>query len=103
MATTATIDFSDEKKKGNFEYKDGAYTLKGSATADLVNGTFINANGSILKDGEAEMMMPEGARFNASKRGDEVKVDINGVDAADLSTVSSIVTACIAKVAAHYA
>lgn len=102
MATTATINFSDEKKTGNFEYKDGAYTLKGSAVADLVNGTFISANGSILKDGEKEMMMPEGARFNARRMGDEVKVDINGIDAADLATISPIVTACIAKVAEHY-
>lgn len=97
MATTATIAFSNEKKTGAFEYKDGSYTVNGNATANLADNVLQNANGQIRKGEEFV------GNFYANKVGDEMKVNINDVDAADLATISPIVTACIAKVAAHYA
>ena len=96
MATTATIAFSSEKKNGTFEYKDGAYVISGSATANLADNVLQNANGQIRKGEEFV------GNFYANKVGDEMKVNINDVDAADLATISPIVTACIAKVAEHY-
>lgn len=96
MATTATITFSNEKKTGNFEYKDGSYVIGGNAVADLATNILQNASGQIRK-GEEFL-----GNFYANKVGDEMKVNINDVDATDLATVSPIVIACIAKVAEHY-
>lgn len=97
MATTPTINFSNEKKTGAFEYKDGSYTVNGNATANLADNVLQNASGQIRKGEEFV------GNFYANKVGDEMKVNISEVDATDLATVSPIVTACIAKVAAHYA
>lgn len=97
MATTATINFSNEKKTGAFEYKDGSYTVNGNATANLADNVLQNASGQISKGEEFV------GNFYANKVGDEMKVNISEVDATDLATVSPVVTACIAKVAAHYA
>lgn len=96
MATTATINFSNEKRTGTFEYKEGSYVINGSASADLA-GVLLSSNGQIRK-GEEYV-----GEFYANKSTDDMKVNISGVDAADLSATSPIVTACIAKVASHFA
>lgn len=97
MATTATINFSNEKKTGNFKYAEGAYVINGSSSADLANGALTSASGSIMKGEEFV------GNFYANKAEDGMKVNINDVDATMLGVLSPIVTSCLAKVAEHYA
>jgi hypothetical protein len=98
MATTATINFSNEKKTGNFKYAEGAYVINGSSSADLANGALTNASGSIMKGEEFV------GNFYANKAADGgMKVNISEVDASLLATLSPIVSACLAKITEHYA
>lgn len=97
MATTATIEFSNEKKTGTFKYVDGGYTVSGTSAADLVSGDVISANGTIVKD---DVFV---GNFYANRVKDEVKVNISDVKAEILPTLSPIVSACLAKVVQHYA
>ena len=98
MATTATINFSNEKKTGNFKYAECAYVINGSSSADLANGALTSASGSIMKGEEFV------GNFYANKAADGgMKVNINDVDATMLGVLSPIVTSCLSKVAEHYA
>lgn len=103
MVTTPKISFSDEKKTGSFKYESGEYVITGNAAANLADGSFLNASGSIRKADEEPGNMPiDRASFNAHKVGDEVKVNISGVASTELLTITPIVTACIAKVSERY-
>lgn len=96
MTTTATITFSNEKKTGYFEYTSGDYVIKGNASALLADNILQNANGDIY-NGETFV-----GNFYANKVNDEMRVNITEVDATVLTTLSPIVTACLAKIAEYY-
>ena len=96
MTTTETITFSNEKWNGTFEYNDGEYVIRGNATANLADNVLTNVNGQIRKDEEFL------GNFSTSKAGNEMRVNISDIGAANLAIVSPVVIACIAKIEDYY-
>lgn len=96
MATTSTIEFSNEKRTSTFKYVNGTYVIQGSSAALLDTGALESASGTIM-EGTTRV-----GDFNARKAGENLSVGLNGVDFNYLSTASTIVTDCLAKIAEHY-
>lgn len=96
MATTATIEFSSEKRTSAFKYTNGTYVIQGNSAAVLDTGVLESANGNIM-DGTTHV-----GNFYANRAGEDLSVGLNGVSFSYLASVSTIVTDCLAKVAEHY-
>lgn len=96
MATTATIEFSNEKRTSAFKYTNGTYVIQGSSAAAFSTGALESASGTIM-EGTTNV-----GNFHANRSGENLSVGLVGVNFTYLSSVSTIVTDCLAKIAEHY-
>lgn len=96
MATTTTIEFSNEKRTGTFKYTNGNYIINGNASASFDTNTIESVNGNIILN-DVHI-----GSFYANKQNDNMTIGLNGVEASYLSSVSTVITDCIAKINSYY-
>ena len=86
-----TLTFKNRAQVANFEYTEDIYSLTGTVRTNDEDVITAVEGGMILKNG---MMC---GNFDAVQEGEDLKINLNGVEASELGNRGVIVNNCISS------
>ena len=86
-----TLTFKNKAHIANFEYTEDVYSLTGTVRTDDTDAITAIEGGMILKN---DMIC---GNFYAFQEGDNLKINLNGVEPSELGNLGVIVNDCISS------
>ena len=86
-----TLTFKNRAQVANFEYLEDVYALTGTVRTNEADVITAVEGGMILKN---DMIC---GNFYAFQEGDNLKINLNGVESSELGSLGAIVNDCISS------
>ena len=91
-----TLTFKNRAQIANFEYTEDIYSLTGTVRTNDENVITAVEGGMIVKNGAIC------GNFYAFQEGEDLKINLNGIESSELGNLGVIVNECISSLKTKY-